>query len=1066
VSYSELLPLLLVVSPILSGLIILFIPESNRTLRTLVNILGSGIVITLIVLLLKDIYNGQEFESRYSLLPTIDLVLHVDALSLIFVTLSGLLWLLTTIYAIGYLEGAKNRSRFFGFFGLCVGSTIGVALAGNLITFLIFYELLTLATFPLLAHRGNVASIKATRVYLIYTMVGGAVLMAAVVWLKALAGPLDFTATGILGDIPGLDRTYLQIIFAMLIIGLGVKAAIFPLHGWLPVSMAAPAPVSALLHAVAVVKAGAFGIIRVIYDIYGIDFASSLGLTQVLAVFAGFTIIYGSVKALSQDDIKKRLAYSTVSQVSYIALGAAIAGPIATVGGLVHLVHQGLMKITMFFCAGNLAETLGIHKVSELAGAGKRMPLTMTAFTIAALGMIGLPPIAGFISKWYLGMGALEANIYWVLGVLAISSLLNAMYFLPIIHAVWFKESGEDWPHEKIKGTHAETRLALLLPPLVTAALALLVGLMASSSASPLGWAILITAREYANISSQLRIPDTLFSVNYWWLLLAPCVLLFGFLIKPLKELMSRLIPLAVLPVILVALISTFAQDMVSLSLVDRTFLLLVGVLWFCVSIYAQNYLKSDPKKIRFFVFFLMTMIGNIGVVLSDSVSAFLSFFTIMSLAAYPLILHSGGAANTAAKIYIQWVVIGEVILFAGLVGRSYFGEFSGIDFLNSTHVVWVSTLLIIGFGVKAGLVPTHVWLPKAHPVAPVPASALLSAVMVKVGVLGWIRFLPLGEISLISLAQAMMVLGFSGAVLAALYGVLQSNIKTVLAYSTISQLGIISATIGLGLGYPAAWPSLLPVVLLFVLHHGFSKATLFLSVSLAPELARNSLSKYLVWFVMIVPAISLIGLPLTSGAVAKSELKSVAEAWPVFVSLLSISAIGTTLLMARYFELMRLQASKSEVSKRVRWGLLLPTLSVSVISLSFFYVMPDVPSFGAEILSSKIILGSIWPVVLGIILFVLISKLRRYRSTELPAGDILVVFEFISALLKIIIVKINRVNKILLSGIKEYFNIFYRNMNNLIADKVVPINGVIGQPSLIFSLVIILVFFSFIKFI
>ena len=282
----------------------------------------------------------------------------------------------------------------------------------------------------------------------------------------------------------------------MLIAGLGVKAALVPLHGWLPKAMVAPAPVSSLLHAVAVVKAGAFGIARVVYDVYGVEFAAKLDLLFPLAVAAAFTIIYGSVRALFQDELKKRLAYSTISQVSYIALGVATIGPVATIGGIVHLVHQGVMKITLFFCAGNFAETLGIHHVSEMHGVGRRMPWTMTAFTIGALGMIGVPPIAGFISKWYLASGALEANQSWVLAVLAGSSLLNAGYFLPILYVAWFKPQQHPWPEEHRHFRH-ETALALLIPPLFTAAAALLIGLLAAAPFSPLEWAQLIAQREY-----------------------------------------------------------------------------------------------------------------------------------------------------------------------------------------------------------------------------------------------------------------------------------------------------------------------------------------------------------------------------------------------------------------------------------------------------------------------------------------------------------------------------------------------------------------------------------------
>jgi len=202
------------------------------------------------------------------------------------------------------------------------------------------------------------------------------------------------------------------------------------------------------------------------------------------------------LRALFQDDLKRRLAFSTVSQVSYIVLGVAIIGPIATIGGLVHLVHQGVMKITLFFCAGNFAETLGIHKVSEMNGVGRRMPWTMAAFTIGALGMIGVPPLAGFITKWYLGLGALEAGQNWVIFVLAGSSLLNAGYFLPILYAAWFKAPPVSWPDERAYG-RGETAWALLVPPVVTALLTLAVGLLASAPFSPLQWVRFITTLEY-----------------------------------------------------------------------------------------------------------------------------------------------------------------------------------------------------------------------------------------------------------------------------------------------------------------------------------------------------------------------------------------------------------------------------------------------------------------------------------------------------------------------------------------------------------------------------------------
>lgn len=494
---NELLPLLVLLSSLLPGLVIFALPEAWHGLRTTLNLFGAVAKIVLVGLLLAGVQAGEVYGFRHVVAPGLELVFKADALGLLFITLSTVLWLFTTLYAIGYLEEAPHRSRFFGFFSLCVTATVGIAMAGNLFTFFVFYELLTLATFPLVAHRGTPDAKRGATVYLGYTLVGGAALLAGIVWLESLAHHTGFTHGGFVATLLPGNEGVLKAIFVLLIAGVGVKAAIVPLHGWLPKAMVAPAPVSALLHAVAVVKAGAFGIVRIVYEVFGVETAQALGLLTPLAVIAAITIVWGSLRALFQDELKKRLAYSTVSQVSYIVLGTAVIGELSTVGGLVHLVHQGLMKITLFFCAGNLAETLGVHKVSEMGGTGRRMPLTLAAFTVGALGMMGLPPLAGFVSKWYLGVGALQAGQGWVIWVLATSTLLNAAYFLPILRAAWFEPAPAAWPHEET--FRHETALGLLVPPLVTALLVIAAGLFAGSDFSPLAWARLIVAREYAH---------------------------------------------------------------------------------------------------------------------------------------------------------------------------------------------------------------------------------------------------------------------------------------------------------------------------------------------------------------------------------------------------------------------------------------------------------------------------------------------------------------------------------------------------------------------------------------
>lgn len=494
------LPLTALATSLLVTVVIFALPEEARRARTIINLLAAVTKIILVTLMVRRVASGHEDVFSFQVVGGIDFVLRADALGVMFAGLSSLLWLCTTIYAIGYLEGSANRKRFFGFFSLCVASTLGIALSDNLFTFLIFYEMLTLSTYPLVVHSGTDKALNAGRVYLRYTLTAGVVLLLGTVLLYSLTGEHSFSSEEGLGDYLNDHRGLLTLIFALLVGGLAVKAAMVPLHGWLPRAMVAPAPVSALLHAVAVVKAGAFGILRVIYDLYGIELSVELGVTTVLAVAASITIIYGSLRAIAQTELKPRLAFSTISQVSYVILGVSLFGPFGTIGALAHLLHQGLMKVTLFFCAGNYAEELGIHRIDEIDGAGKRMPLTSIAFTIGALGMIGLPPVAGFITKWYLGIGAIQAEMYWVVVVLVVSSTLNAMYFLPILHRLWFRlgpaHGKGQWPKEQHLG-RLETHGWLLWPMVFTALASLGAGLLAGVPFSPLDWATRVAIGEY-----------------------------------------------------------------------------------------------------------------------------------------------------------------------------------------------------------------------------------------------------------------------------------------------------------------------------------------------------------------------------------------------------------------------------------------------------------------------------------------------------------------------------------------------------------------------------------------
>lgn len=485
-------------SSLLPGMAIFLLNEQQVWLRTSLNLAGAISKLLLVALLLEGVNAGKQYEVRYEVLPGLELAFQADALGLLFVTLSAVLWLLTTLYAIGYLEGTPNRSRFFGFFSLCVTSTVGIAIAANLFTFFMFYELLTLSTYPLVVHRGSDKAFQGGGTYLRYTLAGGMLLLAGTVWLHDLMGHTEFAPGGILAELSVTQPMALTMIFILLIAGTGVKAALVPLHGWLPKAMVAPAPVSALLHAVAVVKAGAFGIARVVYETFGIETAQALSLLQPLAVIAAVTILWGSLRALWQDDLKRRLAFSTISQVAYIVLGVALFGPVGTIGGLVHLVHQGIMKITLFFCAGNFAETLGTYRVSQMNGIGRRMPLTSLAFSIGAFGMIGLPLTAGAVSKQWLTEGAHNVGMDWAAWVLTASSVLNAMYFLPIVWRCWMRLPPADWPKESIpRRGWRETNWLLLLPPLLMAAATVAAAVWADLPGSPLSWAQLVAGREY-----------------------------------------------------------------------------------------------------------------------------------------------------------------------------------------------------------------------------------------------------------------------------------------------------------------------------------------------------------------------------------------------------------------------------------------------------------------------------------------------------------------------------------------------------------------------------------------
>lgn len=461
-------PLYAILISLVTVVLVLAFPK-KPAFRDNCTVVSAIVTFAIILSMLPWIRQGGMLEyDLVTVLPGLEIALRVDALGMVFALTASFLWLITSFYTIGYMSShyaedyaGRSVDRFFAFFLIAMASAIGTAFASNLFTLYIFYEILTLCTYPLVAYDKTEEALYGARKYLIH-LLGTSLLffLPAIFLTYYYTGTLDFSTSGILaGTAPD---AVLIITFILFIAGIA-KAALMPFHAWLPAAMVAPTPVSALLHAVAVVKAGVFTVIRVVLFIFGVDLLKGLSLGYYLAYFAAFTIIVASLIALRQDNLKRRLAYSTVSQLSYTILGVALLTPSAVTGSVLHLVIHAFGKITLFFAAGAIYVVSGKTEISQMNGIGKKMPITMAAFTIGALSMISIPPAAGFLSKWYLTMGAVEADQLALVAVLALSSLLNAAYFLPIVYRAFLKPAVENGEEVKIKETPAFMVGALMI---------------------------------------------------------------------------------------------------------------------------------------------------------------------------------------------------------------------------------------------------------------------------------------------------------------------------------------------------------------------------------------------------------------------------------------------------------------------------------------------------------------------------------------------------------------------------------------------------------------------------
>lgn len=800
---------------------------------------------------------------------------------------------------------------------------MGLAVSTNLFSLFVFYEILAIAAYPLVAHAETSEALAAGRKYLIYTQSGGVAVLAGMMALLATGNTLEFVAGGN-PAIAAIPPSFAVLGFVLLMAGFGVKAALVPLHGWLPTAMIAPTPVSGLLHAVAVVNAGVFGLFRLIFYLYGPDLMVRLGLQNLVIAVAVITILVGSLLALRQDNFKLRLAYSTVSQLSYMILGAAVLLPAgvsgvsdagraaAVIGASFAFTAHAFGKLTMFFVAGAVAVETGRTKVSELDGLGRKMPWEFAAFTIAALSMVGLPPVAGFVAKFYLslGIGGGTAGGWWMLLVLVAASVLNLAYFLPILMRAFFRTE---------EGGPISVRPALRGPILAAAAGTLILGLWTTLPYGPFALATQVAADMTRSVAAApgAFMAAAVIPPFVIYLAGAPLALLLSGRARQAALIAIGaigLIDILLLPQGAVLWNVPFMGYTLTLLRVDGLSYV-VGVIFGIITLLALVYAATlDTPRIHLYA--LLYAGASLGVVFAGDWITLLFMWELMAITSTFLIWQER-EARSAGYRYLLFHGLGGTLLVVGVAllllgGASpIIGPLSGIP--APAYQFWASILIVLGIGVNCVFIPLHTWLPDAYPRAHFVASVFLSVYTTKAAVYLLARAAPGSE-----------YIAFMGALMAVygvLFAVFQDDMRRLLSYHIVSQVGYMVAGVGL-LGWLGATSAIgqlgLDGGIAHVFNHILYKALLFMVVGviiwktgerLLSRLGGLQRRMPVTAFVFWVAAFSISGVPLFNGYVSKGMVLLAAEQANVWLwVLLEIASFGTFLsfLKLGYFAFLR----------------------------------------------------------------------------------------------------------------------------------------------------------------